>query len=174
MGLEVSEWVRKVGKKEPPSGAVKRPLAWSAILTPLTSNTVGHLGQVTDSFWDAKEDGFYRENFPNSQSCPEMKWAAFLGSELPTVGIWLGLRGHQAQQIGIRSFGNRWITALNEGAQTPSVLKGVGGSCIWASGWGEIKGVGDMAKEAWPLLGFSWFLPCGVMSSVKPEIWILK
>lgn len=50
MGLVVSEWVRKVGKKEPPSGGGKRPLAWSAILTPLMSNTVGHLGQVTDSF----------------------------------------------------------------------------------------------------------------------------
>ena len=42
IGLRVSKWVRKVGKNISPSGGVKRPVVWRAILRPLTSNPPTH------------------------------------------------------------------------------------------------------------------------------------
>ena len=124
-------------------------------------------------FGDAEVDGLHGESIPKSQSCSEMKWAAFLDSEFPVCGSWLRLEGSDWQESDLWE-SDGWLYQIREHKLSAS---GVGGHINEWVDWDEGSercGQRGMVPTLFQLTPAVWGYWLGVTRNLDFKVWILK
>ena len=124
-------------------------------------------------FGDAEGDGLHGESIPKSQSCSEMKWAAFLDSEFPVCGSWLRLEGSDWQESDLWE-SDGWLYQIREHKLSAS---GVGGHINEWVDWDEGSercGQRGMVPTLFQLTPAVWGYWLGVTRNLDFKVWILK